>query len=79
MQEEYPKVVMVSSSDKRDSHPGPVAESGLESFPPSGPQTSGTYRRLFALGTHFLMLLAPNLCTLQLLALIPHGLTHNHT
>ncbi|KAF2880891.1 hypothetical protein ILUMI_25282, partial [Ignelater luminosus] len=41
VQDERPKVVMVSSSDKRDSQPGPAAESGLGSYPPPGPQGSG--------------------------------------
>ncbi|KAK5639134.1 hypothetical protein RI129_011626 [Pyrocoelia pectoralis] len=41
VQDERPKVVMVSSSDKRDSQPDSAAESGLGLLPPPGPQGSG--------------------------------------
>lgn len=40
-QDDRPKVVMVSSSDKRDLQPGPVVDAGVELYTP--PQESGTY------------------------------------
>ncbi|XP_065166294.1 lachesin isoform X2 [Atheta coriaria] len=39
--DDRPKVVMVSSSDKRDLQPGPVVENGLSLYTPPGPQGSG--------------------------------------
>ncbi|XP_017772436.1 PREDICTED: lachesin-like, partial [Nicrophorus vespilloides] len=40
-QDDRPKVVMVSSSDKRDLQPGPVVDNGLSLYTPPGPQASG--------------------------------------
>lgn len=42
--DDRPKVVMVSSSDKRDLQPGPVVENGLSLYTPPGPQGSGIQR-----------------------------------
>lgn len=40
-QEERPKVVMVSSSDKEAAQQGPPPETGMELYNPPGPQASG--------------------------------------
>lgn len=40
-QEERPKVVMVSSSDKEPAKAGPVTDTGLGLYNPPGPQGSG--------------------------------------
>lgn len=42
IQDERPKVVMVSSSDKDVVQPGPAVETGLGLYTPPGPQGSGT-------------------------------------
>lgn len=40
-QEERPKVVMVSSSDKEAAQAGPAIDTGLGLYNPPGPQGSG--------------------------------------